>query len=65
MHVDWRHRSREFIALLKDLDAQYPSACTIRLIPDNHSAHISKETQAYLATRPNRFQYVLTHKHGS
>src|ERR1700730_4032483 len=39
--------------------------CTLRIILDNHSAHISKETQAYLATRPNRFQYVLTPKHGS
>jgi transposase len=32
---------------------------------DNHSAHISKETQAYLASRPNRFRYVLTPTHGS
>jgi hypothetical protein len=39
--------------------------CTIRLILDNHSAHISKETQAYLETRPNRFRYVLTPTHGS
>lgn len=60
-----RHRSREFIALLKDLDASYPPASTIRLILDNHSAHISKETQSYLATQPNRFQYVLTPRHGS
>ncbi len=63
--VERRHRSREFIALLKDLDSYYPAECTIRLILDNHSAHISKETQAFLATRPNRFQYVLTPKHGS
>jgi transposase-like protein/transposase len=63
--VERRHRSREFIALLKDLDASYPPASTIRLILDNHSAHISKETQSYLATRPNRFQYVLTPRHGS
>lgn len=63
--VERRHRSREFIALLKDLDAFYPPQSTIRLILDNHSAHISKETQSYLATRPNRFQYVLTPKHGS
>jgi transposase-like protein/transposase len=63
--VERRHRSREFIALLKDLDASYPTESTIRLIMDNHSAHISKETQAFLATRPNRFQYVLTPKHGS
>jgi transposase len=32
---------------------------------DNHSAHISKQTQAYLATRPNRFKHVLTPTHGS
>src|SRR5450432_4034103 len=63
--VEERHRSIEFIALLKDLDAYYPPECTIRLILDNHSAHISKETRAYLATRPNRFKYVHTPKHGS
>lgn len=63
--VERRHRSREFIALLKDLDQYYPADCTIRIILDNHSAHISKETRAYLASRPNRFQYVLTPKHGS
>jgi transposase len=60
-----RHRSREFILLLKDLDAHYPKQCTIRVILDNHSAHISKETMAYLASRPNRFIYVHTPKHGS
>ena len=63
--VERRHRSREFIALLKDLDAYYPPDSVIRLIMDNHSAHISKETQTFLSTRPNRFQYVLTPKHGS
>lgn len=44
-----RHRSREFIGLLKALDAHYPTAAVIRVILDNHSAHISKETRAYLA----------------
>jgi transposase len=63
--VEHRHRSREFIALLQDLDHYYPPACTLRLVLDNHSAHLSKETQAYLATRPNRFKYVLTPTHGS
>src|SRR6267142_4749302 len=63
--VERRHRSREFIALLKDLDAYYPSDYTIRIVLDNHSAHISKETQAFLATRPNRFKYVHTPTHGS
>jgi len=63
--VEERHRSREFIALLKELDAYYPCEATIRIILDNHSAHISKETRAYLETRPNRFIYVHTPKHGS
>jgi len=63
--VEGRHRSVEFIALLQDLDAYYPPDCTIRLVLDNHSAHISKETRAYLATRPNWFTYVLTPTHGS
>lgn len=63
--VERRHRSREFIALLKDLDAYYPPDSTLRLILDNHSAHISKETRAFLATRPNRFKYVHTPTHGS
>jgi hypothetical protein len=63
--VEARHRSIEFIGLLKDLDAYYPPGCVIRLILDNHSAHTSQETRDYLATRPNRFKYVLTPKHGS
>lgn len=63
--VERRHRSREFIELLKDLDLYYPADCTIRIVLDNHSAHISKETRTFLSTRPNRFQYVLTPKHGS
>jgi transposase len=60
-----RHRSREFVSLLSELDAYYPPDCVIRVILDNHSAHISKETRAYLATKPNRFIYVHTPKHGS
>jgi hypothetical protein len=63
--VEDRHRSVEFIGLLSDLDAKYPPECTIRIILDNHSAHISKEAQAFLSLHPNRFQYVLTPKHGS
>ncbi len=60
-----RHRSREFISLLKQLDEYYPPECMIRVILDNHSAHISKETMSFLKTKPNRFIYVHTPKHGS
>ncbi len=64
-NVEDRHRSIEFIALLKQLDEYYPDEAIIRVVLDNHSAHISKETLAYLATRPGRFEYVHTPKHGS
>jgi transposase len=64
-NVEDRHRSVEFIALLKRLDEYYPSEAIIRVVLDNHSAHISRETMAYLASRPGRFEYVHTPKHGS
>jgi transposase len=64
-NVEDRHRSLEFIALLRRLDEHYPQDAIIRIVLDNHSAHISKETTAYLATRPGRFEYVHTPKHGS
>ena len=60
-----KHRSSEFISLLKEMDAYYPAESTIRIILDNHSAHISKETMKYLAGIPGRFLYVHTPKHGS
>jgi transposase len=60
-----RHRSCEFISLLKQLDVYYPAESTIRIVLDNHSSHISKETMKYLATRPGRFLYVHTPTHGS
>ncbi len=60
-----RHRSREFIELLKELDSHYPKEHTIRIVLDNHSSHISKETMKYLKSRPGRFVYVHTPKHGS
>lgn len=60
-----RHRSQEFIELLKELDVHYPKESTIRVVLDNHSSHISKETMKYLASKPGRFTYVHTPKHGS
>jgi hypothetical protein len=47
-----RHRSREFIEFLKLIDAAYPTQTAIKSILDNHSAHISKETKAWLADQP-------------
>jgi transposase len=61
-----RHRSREFVEFLKLLDAAYPTDTAIKLILDNHSAHISRETKAWLADQPDgRFEFTFTPKHGS
>lgn len=65
-HVSETHKSSDFIELLKKLDQRYPEGDVIRIICDNHSAHKSKETRNYLATRPEgRFVFVFTPKHGS
>lgn len=60
-----RHRSAEFIDLLREIDDYYPTESVIRIVLDNHSSHISKETMKYLESRPGRFVYVHTPKHGS
>jgi transposase len=59
------HKSADFIAFLKKLDSAYPERHRIRLVLDNHSAHISKETRGYLDTLPQRFVFVFTPTHGS
>ena len=65
-YVSETHKSSDFIELLKKLDAKYPEGDVIRIVCDNHSAHKSKETRNYLATRPEgRFVFVFTPKHGS
>jgi transposase len=64
--VEDRHRSREFIGFLKQINDAYPADTSIKLILDNHSAHVSKETTAWLAAQPEgRFTLVFTPKHGS
>jgi hypothetical protein len=61
-----RHRSREFIEFLEILDAAYPAHTAIKLILDNHSAHISKEL-AGLRLKPTSGIAYLAHSrwHGS
>lgn len=60
-----RHRSREFVEFLEMLDKKYPDDLIIRMVLDNHSSHVSKETRKFLDSKPNRFQFVFTPKHGS
>ena len=59
------HASVDFIALLEKLGNEYPAQAKLRLLLDNHSAHISKATRAYLSLHPQRFEFVFTPKHGS
>jgi transposase len=64
--IEDRHRSREFVGFLEKLDAAYPAGTAIKVILDNHSAHISKETKAWVENQPEgRFSFVFTPKHGS
>jgi transposase len=61
-----RHRSREFIEFLELVDAAYPADTAIEIILDNHSAHVSRETTAWLAAQPpRRFTSTFTPTHGS
>jgi transposase len=60
-----RHRSCEFIEFLQFLDGHYLKHRKSRLVLDNHAPPVSKETQRYLLTCPERFEFVFTPKHGS
>lgn len=55
-----RHRSREFVEFLQTLDAQDDPGTKIPIVLDHHSAHTARDTHAYLAIRPNRFELVFT-----
>jgi transposase len=60
-----RHRSQEFVEFLGLANPHYPPGSRIRVVLDNHSGHVSRETRAYLTSVPNRFEFVFIPKHGS
>ena len=60
-----RHRSKEFVQYLKFLSKIYPDDYKIKIVLDNHSSHVSKETKSYLKTVPYRFEFIFTPTHGS
>lgn len=62
--VEPGHASTEFTGLLQRLHAHYPARARIRLVLDQCDAHISRETMAWLAGYPGRFDYVHTPRHG-
>jgi hypothetical protein len=43
------------------VDAAYPRDTAIEIILDNHPAHVSRETTAWVATQPpGRFTFTFT-----
>jgi len=63
--VRHRHRSSEFIELLRVLDALVPQDQVIHLILDPVRLHRSAEVAVYVAYRPWRFQFHWLPVHGS
>lgn len=63
--VSETHNSDDYIRFLQKLDAYYPKGDRIRIVLDNLAVHQSVKTRKYLATVPNRFEFVFTPKHGS
>ena len=59
------HNSKDYIAFLQKLDAKYPKEDKIRLVLDNLKVHSSEEVKEYIATIPDRFEFVFTPKHAS
>ena len=65
MQIKERHRSKEFVEFLEELDAYYEPNVKIEIILDNHSVHTSKETRMYLKEHTDRFEFTFTPTHGS
>ncbi len=63
--VRQRHRSAEFIELLRLLDSQVPKDQVIHLILDPVRLHCSAEVALYVAYRPWRFRFHWLPKHAS
>jgi transposase len=63
--VRQRHRSAEFIELLRLLDAQVPPTEVIHLILDPLRMHWSAEVAVYVAYRPWRFHFHWLPLHAS
>jgi transposase len=59
------HKSSDFIDFLKLIDNKYENYGHIKVVLDNHTIHTSKETRKYLDTKPGRFIFIFTPKHGS
>lgn len=59
-----RHRSKEFVAFLREIDAQVPEHLALHLVVDNLSTHKTPAVKRFLAKRP-RFHLHFTPTYGS
>jgi transposase len=59
------HKSSDFIAFLKGLDAANEKGKVLHIVCDNYAAHKSKETNAYLDEHKERFVMHYTPTHSS
>jgi transposase len=48
-----RHRAKEFLAFLKEIDTRVAGDLDIHIIMDNYATHKTKEVKAWLARRPH------------
>jgi transposase len=56
-----RHRSKEFLKFLKQLEQEVPSDCDVHIILDNYSTHKSAAVQAWLKPKKRRrFHFHFT-----
>jgi putative transposase len=50
---DKRHRAREFLDFLKQIDRQMPQGLDVHLVMDNDATHKTPKVKAWLARRPH------------
>ena len=48
-----RHRAREFLAFLQEIDARVPAGLAIHIVMDNYATHKTAAVKAGLARRPH------------
>jgi len=52
-NCDKRHRAREFLDFLKQIDRQMPQGLDVHLVMDNDATHKTPKVKAWLARRPH------------
>jgi len=62
--VHRRHRSQEFLAFLRTIDAEVPATLDVHLILDNYTTHKTEQVKRWLLRRP-RFHMHFTPTYSS